>query len=130
MSLKRLEDIQNGETMDFLQVYIKKEPEIFCKQFREEKILEQSYSFLAEILNDLRLPYEFLSEETKVPKLEGENYSYAGMGGFVKENGIVKIRKIPGYAFNKRHLGRYQNRFPNIKFEEDFRVREGDSGGR
>jgi hypothetical protein len=130
MALKRLEDIQDGEAMEFLQVYIKKEPEIFCKRFREEKILEQSYSFLAEILNDLKLPYEFLSEETKVPKLEGENYSYAGMGKFAKKNGIVKIWKISGYAYNKRHLGKFQEKFPKIRFEDDLRVREGDGGGR
>lgn len=125
MHLKKLEDIQNGETMEFIQMYVQKEPEIFCKNFRNKDILSESYSFLKEILDNLRIPYEFLSEDSKIPKFQGEDYSYEGMGRCSKDiKGKIKIWRIPGYSYNKRHLGKYQEKFSRKEFDDDFRERE------
>lgn len=128
MPLKRLEDIQKGETAEFIQVYINNEPEIFCKKFKlgEKFVLEESYLFLSEILKNLKISYLPISPDSEIPKnLEGENYSYAGMGRFAKDNrGIIKIWRIPGYAYNKKHFSKYQEKFKNSRFEQNFITRE------
>jgi hypothetical protein len=115
MLFKSLSEIKDGEVSEFLQVYLYKEPYIFCKRFGEKETLEEACSFLGEIFRQYKIPYENISEESSIPKLNGENYSYEGVGRVAKERGIIKIWKIPGYSYNKRHLIKYSHKFTNLR---------------
>ena len=119
MKLRKLEDIQNGDVTEFLQIYLNGEPEIFCERFKGENVIKESYSFLSRILDEFGIAYKNISEENEFPEMSGENYSYEGIGRVAKDNGIIKIWKFPGYSYNKRHLLKYQNKFPNLKFEKN-----------
>ncbi|MFH1503124.1 MAG: hypothetical protein ABIE36_00500 [Candidatus Diapherotrites archaeon] len=119
MSLRRLENIQDGETTEFLQVYINNQPEIFCKKFGDKDSLEEAYSFLKDILRELKISYEVISQESAIPRIFGENYSYEGVGRVAKDKGIIRIWRIPGYSYNKRHLTKYQDKSPNLRFDKN-----------
>jgi hypothetical protein len=124
MSFRRLEEIQDGDVSEFLQTYLNGEPKIFCKNFGKKEVLEEAYSFLGEILREYKIPYENLSEESLIPKLNGEDYSYEGVGRVTKERGIIKIWGIPGYSYNKRHLNKYAEKFRDMRFDASFIIKK------
>jgi hypothetical protein len=124
MVIKKLEELQEGDISEFLQIYLHGEPEIFCRKFVKKGDLEEAYSFLGEILREHNIPYENISEENSIPRLSGEDYSYEGIGRVAKGRGVVKISGIPGYAYNKRHLSKYSEKFRNIRFETGFIIKK------